>query len=610
MLRRFDDALESATQATRLQPNWPEAFVNLGFVRTGQGRQEEAITAYREALRLNPRHVEAHFNQGIAYAALGQNAQAADAFRNAARERPGLADAHFNLGLALFALGRLPEAIAALREAVRLSPDWPEAHYNLGFALSAADQVDLALASFAEALRLKPDYADAHFSLGIALRKKGRLDDAIQSYRNALRCQPDHAAAHNNLGNALLDRGNLADAEASSAQAVQLKPEWPEAHGNLANVLLAQDRLEDAVARYRKALELKLDWAEGHLNLAIALQAMGKLDLALASCARAIELRPDYAEARTQRGMLYLLSGRWTEGWPEYEWRWRCADMPPPSFPGVRWDGSTLAGKTILLHREQGLGDTIQFIRYAALLKHRGARTLVVCQPSLVRLLSTCPGIDQIVAEGDALPRFDFWALLMSLPGLVGTTPTTIPGPVPYLFAEPEHVDKWRGEMVSYRGYKIGISWQGDPKHRSDRRRSIPLARFAPLARLPDVRLFSLQKGFGRQQLASVDFPIVDLAPRLDLESGAFLYRAAAMKHLDLVISADTSIAHLAGALGVPVWLALPFAPEWRWLQDRDDTPWYPTMRLFRQPRPGDWDAVFDRMAETLRHQASSVQAT
>jgi tetratricopeptide (TPR) repeat protein len=596
VLGRFDDALESATQATRLQPNWPEAFVNLGFVRTGQGRQEEAIAAYQQALRLNPRHVEAHFNLGIAHAALGQNEQAAVSFRNAARERPGLADAHFNLGLALFGLGRTAEAEQALREAVRLRSDWPEAHYNLGVVLSAANQVDLAMDALRKALHLKPDYVDAHVNLGIALRKTGRLDEAIECYRNALRCKPDHAEAYNNLGNALLDKVNLADADE-----VRLKPNGPEAHGNLANVLNIRERLEDAAARFRQALELKPEWAEGHHNLGIALRIQGKLDQALARCTRAIELRPDYAEARMHRGMLYLLRGQWAEGWPEYEWRWRCADTPLPSFPGVRWDGSPLAGKTILLHREQGFGDTIQFIRYAALLKERGARTLTVCQQKLLPLLSTCPGIDQIVAEGEKLPPFDFWALLMSLPGLVGTTPTTIPGPVPYLFAEPGRVEKWRGKVAAHSGYRIGIAWQGDRKYRWDRQRSIPLARFGPLARVPGVRLLSLQTGLGSEQLASVDFPVVDLASELDLEGGAFLDTAAVMKHLDLVISADTSIAHLAGALGAPAWLALPFAHEWRWLQDRDDTPWYPTMRLFRQPCLGDWEAVFEQMAGNLR---------
>lgn len=605
-LTRFDDALASALEATRLRPDWAEAFVNLGFVRTGQGKQEEAIAAYQQALRLHPQHAEAHFNLGVAYFALAKNAEAAVAFQNAIRYKPNLPDAHFNLGLALYACGRLAEAVDALHQAIRLRPNWPEAHFNLGFVLSAANQAESALVPFVEALRLKPDYVDAHFNLGIALRKLGRLDDAIQSYQNALRYQPDHAQSHNNLGNALLDKVNLADAEASCAQAVQLRPDWPEAHGNLATVLLAQDRLEDAVARYRQALALKPEWAEGHHNLGIALRVQGKLDEALASCARAIELRPDYAEARTHRGMLYLLRGQWLEGWPEYEWRWRCADMPRPEFPGVPWDGSSLAGKTILLHREQGFGDTIQFIRYAALLKQRGARTLVVCRRSLVPLLSTCPGVDRIVAEGEALPPFDVWAVVMSVPGLVGTTPETVPGQAPYLFAQPERVETWRVALAPSPGFKIGIAWQGDTKYRWDRQRSIPLVRFAPLARVPGVQLFSLQKGFGSEQLSAVDFPVVDLGPRLDVEGGAFLDTAAVMKHLDLVISPDTSIAHLAGALAAPVWLALPFAHEWRWLQNRDDTPWYPTMRLFRQQRLGDWEPVFERMAKALSAPRSS----
>ena len=297
--------------------------------------------------------------------------------------------------------------------------------------------------------------------------------------------------------------------------------------------------------------------------------------------------------------------GRFEQGWAGYEWRWKCKEFGSlPPFQPPLWDGSFLDGRTILVHAEQGLGDTLQFIRYVPSLHQRGGRVILMCQPPLVRLLTRSPGIERLLAHGDPVPEFDVHTPLLSLPRLLGTTLESVPADVPYLEAEPQLVEAWRHRLGSYPGFKVGIVWQGNPKFRLDRLRSIPLAQFAPLARVPGVHQFSLQKGPGAEQLAAVTdrFPVTDLGRRLD----DFMDTAAVLKNLDLVISVDTAIAHLAGALGIPVWVALPFAPDWRWLMGREDSPWYPTMRLFRQTRPGQWEDVFHHIAEALQRRLAA----
>jgi hypothetical protein len=295
------------------------------------------------------------------------------------------------------------------------------------------------------------------------------------------------------------------------------------------------------------------------------------------------------------------------QGWTDYEWRFKCkrfGSLPP--FHAPLWDGSPLEGRTILIHAEGGLGDTLQFIRYAPLVHRRGGRVILVCQPPLVRLLSLSRGlgVERLLAQGDPLPEYDVHASLLSLPGLLGTTLESVPTDVPYLDAEPQLVESWRRRLGSYPGFKVGIAWQGNPKHCGDRFRSSPLVQFAPVARVPGVHLLSLQKGAGREQLPALQgrFPVTDLGSHL----GDFLDTAAVMKSLDLVISVDTAIAHMAGALGIPVWVALPFAPDWRWLLDREDSPWYPTMRLLRQTRPSWWEDVFHRIAEALQQRLAA----
>jgi hypothetical protein len=310
----------------------------------------------------------------------------------------------------------------------------------------------------------------------------------------------------------------------------------------------------------------------------------------------ALWLYPDAPSTHWNRALTWLQKGDFEKGWAEYEWRWKRKQTPPRAFRQPIWDGSPLQGRTILLYMEQGLGDMLQFIRYAPLVKERGGIALVECPRFLIPLFSTCRGIDQLVAEGDSPPEFDVQAPLMSLPRIFRTTLETVPATVAYLFPDAGLVEKWRHRLSSICGFKIGISWQGNPHHQWDRHRSIPLKEFAALARLPGIRLISLQIGAGTEQLKSAGFEVLEFGADLDTISGAFMDSAAIIKSLDLVITVDSALAHLAGALGARVWLALAAIVDWRWMFQREDSPWYPTMRLFRQSKLGDWKWVLERM--------------
>jgi tetratricopeptide (TPR) repeat protein len=528
-----------------------------------RGKVAEAVECYERALTLKQDYADAHHNLGNALKRLGKAEVAAEQYREVIRLRPRWAEGYSSLGLALRALGDMNEAVKAFRRALVFDPLHPDARNNLGVTLSDQGLLAEAAATYRQSLRVRPNSADTHNNLGVVLAQMGRKAQAIESYRKALELRANYAEAHNNLGNALRHEGKVEDAEACLREALRLRPEYGEAYNNLAIILVKQERVDEAIANYHQALRLKPDYPDAHKNLALAL----------------------------------LSKGDFAAGWKEYEYRWQTKDFPPRPFEQARWDGGPLDGKTILLYAEQGMGDIIQFIRYAPMVSDRGGKVVVECQKPLMGLFSRVQGIDRLVAQKEALPAFDVQAPIMSLPYLFGTELDTIPAAVPYLSTDGERMRRWGEELKGLTGYKIGIAWQGSRSFQDDKFRSIPLKLFEPLAKLPGVRLISLQKGYGSEQLREVrGWKIHDLGNRLD----DFLDTAAVMKHLDLVIAVDTAVAHLAGALGVPVWTALPMASDWRWLAQRTDTPWYPTMTLFRQAKRGDWAEVLERMAREL----------
>jgi hypothetical protein len=413
-----------------------------------------------------------------------------------------------------------------------------------------------------------------------------------------LRLDPNHVEALNNLSVALQAQGDIECALDGLRRAIALKPEYADAHSNLGNALQEQGQLDGAVASYRQALQLKPAHFDALNNLGNALRAQGKLVESVASYERALQVKPDNPQVRMSRALCWLQMGDFERGWAEYEWRLKCREFSIPAFRQPLWDGSPLEGRLILLYADHGLGDSIQFIRYAPMVKARGGCVIVACQQPLARLLATCPGIDEVFAEGSLLPDFAFYAPLMSLPRILATSLSSVPAEVPYLAADRALVEQWRGELEPGGGFRIGIVWQGNPRYRRDHQRSFRLAQLEPLARVEGVRLLSLQKGAGTDQIAQLGerFAVSDLGSQFT----DFMDTAAVMRNLDLVITSDSSIAHLAGALGVPIWVAIPVAADWRWLNEREDSPWYPTMRLFRQKRWGDWDEVFARMAGEL----------
>jgi hypothetical protein len=375
------------------------------------------------------------------------------------------------------------------------------------------------------------------------------------------------------------------------------------AYNNRGMILHAQQHLDEAMASFRQAVTLRPNLAEAYNNMAAVLLQQARPEEALTCLDQALRLQPKYASPHITRAMCLLNLGQFQAGWEEYEWRRSIPEFTVPALPGPQpaWDGSALQGRTILVRAEQGLGDTLQFIRLARVLQQRGGHVVVEAQTQLVSLLRTCPGIDLVYSQGENPPAFDVHVLLMSLPRLLHIDLASIPAEVPYLTANRDLEEAWRKELETISGFKVGIVWQGNPGPLPDYLRSVPVQVFAPLAQVGGVHLFSLQVGVGREQLAALNgqFPVTDLGSRFKLES--FDDAAAVLKNLNLLVTVDTALAHLAGALGVPVWVALPLGCDWRWLRERDDSPWYPNMRLFRQKAPAAWDDVFARIATALR---------
>jgi tetratricopeptide (TPR) repeat protein len=599
---RLQEAADSLGHALRLRPGWIEARTNLASVQGDMGQLDEAALALEQVCRERPDFAVAHFNLGNVRRKQDRFAEAITSYEEALRLQPGFVEALHNLGYALHQQGRIEEAIARFQQVLRLQPARPTTHNNLGICLAVHDRLPEAAAHYRRALELRPDYPEAAANLAYVLADLGQLDEAEHLAEHTVLEQPLEARAHDCRGYVLSRRSRLDEAVACHEEALRLQPSYVEARNNLGNALLDGDKPELAEPHFREAVRRKPHFAVAHNNLAGALMAQGKWQEAQASYERAVALQPSFAQAHKNLGWMMILRGDDEHGWPEYEWRLGTKEFPLRRCPQPYWDGSPLAGRAILLHAEQGLGDTLQFVRYAPLVRAQGARVIVEVPRALVPLIRSMAGIDELVACGQVLPAFDVHCSLMSLPALLRTRQDTIPANVPYLFADPDLVKHWRARLAEAGGCKIGIAWQGNPEPLWDRQRSFPLGHLEPVATVPGVRLYSLQKKHGLEQIGQLGnrFAVTDLGSTLDEHTGAFIETAAVMMNLDLVITCDSAIGHLAGALGVPFWLASSFVPNFRWMLDRTDSPWYPTARLFRQKRRGEWGPVFEEMARAL----------
>ena len=486
---------------------------------------------------------------------------------------------------------RLPDSVAQFRQALRFQ---------------AQNQKLDAARGYVRALQLQPGFFEAAFNLAVVLQEMGQGEEAIACYRQALHLKPHYAPAWGNLGVALRDAGQNRDAIDCFRQALRCKPGIPDVLNNLGNALRAEEESVAAIACFRAALRRSPANAGIMANLGNALREVGRLDEAAETLQHAIQLQPDYAEAHWDLAVTRLLQGDFARGFAEYEWRWRRADFPPRQFAAPLWCGQSLAGRTLLVHAEQGAGDAIQFVRFAGLLAAHDARVVLECPRALVTLFESVDGVQRVIARGDPLPEFDWHVPLLSLPHRLGVTMDSLAAWVPYLRPPPDRRVPLPPASGGHRAaLRVGLAWRGHPQHRNDGRRSISLAALEPLFTATGVAFYSLQVA------PTADFAgeAIHQKALLNLEHliHDFADTAALMAQLDLIIAVDTSVAHLAGALACPVWLLLPFAPDWRWLLDRDDSPWYPTMRLFRQPAIGDWTSVVQSVRVALAANGGAV---
>jgi TPR repeat/Glycosyltransferase family 9 (heptosyltransferase)/Tetratricopeptide repeat len=437
--------------------------------------------------------------------------------------------------------------------------------------------------------------------MGVVALQRGQVDAALELIRRAIAINADYAEAWGNLGNVLTVRGEVDEAIAAYRRAIELNSDLAEAHSNLGNALRESGRVDEAVAACRRAIAISPGFAKAWGNLGNGLKEQGKFDEAMEAYRRAIALDPKSPETHYNFSFALLATGEFQRGWEEYEWRWKCAGFPSARrhFSQPVWNGEALGGRRILIHAEQGFGDAIQFVRYVPMVVERGGRVIVQCPGELVRLFRMSLRGCEIVGAGEALAGFDFHCPLLSLPRIFGTTLETIPRVEPYLRADDGNVERWRDRMAGCSAeLKVGLAWAGSAVHKNDRNRSMKLEMFGPLGRMAGVRFFSLQKGKAAAEIQNspAGMEIVDWTEELK----DFGDTAGLIANLDLVIAVDTAAAHLAGAMGKPVWTMLAFVPDWRWLLGRVDTPWYPTMRLWRQSLAGDWDGVIARVGDAL----------
>ncbi len=598
------DALREFDAALAMVHSFPEAHSNRGVALQELGRLADALAAEDRALSYRSDYVTAHFNRGNILKDLGRSDDAIAAYDRALKGQPAFPEALVNRGMALLDKGEALDAQKDFRRAVTLRPDYIAAHVGTATAYQRLGQVSEALVAIDAALAIDPENRDALLAQGAILNSAGRYADALAVADRLLARNADDGAAHVARSGALWRLKRLDEALAAADTAVRVAPKAHESHTARGIILGELGRFDEVWPVLDTASRLGADGFNFHRTRAVALSEAGRVEQALAAYGQALAAEPHNPLGHHYRSFALLALGDFEEGWAEHEWRLRHTEFSRPEMLKVAplWKGEDLAGKKVLLYSEQGHGDAIQFVRYAPLVAARGGQVTLLVHGALRRLFAAnFPDMD--VTDNMAMRSgFDYQAPLMSLAHILGTTDESlIPRDMPYLVADDERIAKWRARLGD-NGFKVGISWQGNPEYPNDRLRSIPLARYAPLAAVPDVRLISLQSFIGLDQLANLPegMKVETLGEEIVNNPDGFREVAAVMANLDLMIMSDTGPAHLAGALGRPVWVALRERPDWRWMVERSDSPWYPTMRLFRQKTPGDWDGVFTEIAAAL----------
>lgn len=612
LLGLFDDSARCSQQAIRLRPDYVEAYANLGNALRYLGHFDEAIHALQHALRLQPASAEAHNNLGAAYFAAGRHDDARRCFNSAVATHAGYADAWFNLGKVSEKLGILDEARVAYQKTLALRPNFAEAHNSLGVVWQRHGDTEKALSHFEQALRLRPDHIEARSNLAAVYTEQRRLDDAIANYRQVVAGQPRYLDGYRNLGRALELKGDLDAARVCYQQALTVDPDSAFIYSALGNVLYKQGDVEEALNLFGRAVQLKPDYATAWFNQGLMHRELGRPREALESFNMALAADPELKIAHWDRALALLATGELEKGWIEYEWGFHNGERTVQDASLRRWNNEPIEGHSLLICAEQGIGDQIMFASCVPDALQRAARCVIECEPRLVTLFERSFPDATVVSRfraGDRqwmswLPALDVYVPIGSLPRYFRGRVTDFPPRRHYLVADAQRRDYWRKCFDALGGgLKVGISWRGGAKARAARLRSTTLPQWREILMMPGVQFINVQYGECRDALtAARSDPGVEIHhfeesdPLKDQDDFA-----AQLAALDLVISVDNATVHMAGALGVPVWTLLPFACEWRWLMERDDTPWYPSMRLFRQPARDDWASVFTRVAGELR---------
>jgi len=603
---RFQEAERLYRSILQIDSKHPDANHNLGLLLMQAGQPEIALSLFFTALESSPDASLFWVSTIDTLIHLGQLETASNLLKQGQSKglksdivdqlAEQLQQAQIDSVIALYSNGQIQQALDACDSLITGYPNEAMLYNISGVCYAGLGQLETAVKCYEQALAIKSDYAEAHSNLGITLKELGQLEAAVKHYKHALTIKPDCAEAHNNLGISFQGLGQLEAAVKHYEQALAFKPNYAEAHINLANVLKELGQLEAAVMYSEKALAINPNFSEAHYNLGNALTELNQLEAAIKRYERALAINPEYAEAKWNLSLSQLVTGSFKAGWLNYESRWQKKDFEPERhYPQPFWDGSSLVGQTLFLYPEQGMGDAIQFIRYVKVLSTKTTQIIVECPKSLYRLFSTIPEINVLLTKEDALPDFDFYAPLLSLPGILNTTLKTIPVNIPYLLIADHIVSPI---VIQSKVLNIGIVWAGSSAHQNDKNRSINLSFFSAITNIQNTQFYSLQVTDRRTDLYQDDFAsqIIDVGKHL----GDYAETATIINQLDLIITVDTSVAHLAGAMGKPVWVLLPFAPDWRWLLDRNDSPWYPSMRLFRQQERGNWTPVFNKVRQAL----------
>jgi tetratricopeptide (TPR) repeat protein len=589
---------------TRTQPKHMPALNLLGVVLARLGRNAEALGVYDRALAFSPDSLESWYGRGMILLAMGRPDDAIASFNRVLTIKPNFTQVHLLRAKLLSDLGRREAALEAIEKLLAIAPGLAEAWLGRSNILFEAGRYQAALSAAEKAVASGPNLAEAWHGLGNALNELKRHDEALTAYDKALVVNPNFAGAWHGRSNVLNELKRYRDALIAYDKALALDSNLAEAWLGRGNVLNMLKQFDPALAAFARAMALQPNLPEAWLGRGNVFIELKRLNEALACYDQAIALKSDFATAYFNRGRGRLLLGRFKEGWQDYEWRWEARDFPSkrPDLNVPNWQGENLVGRHLLVYSEQGLGDIIQFVRYLPLLLQRGCKITFLTSEKLARLFRHSIPSVHVVDTLQGLQGVDALVALISLPYFFKTDLSSVPNQVPYLNTEAKLENAWRAR-IGANGFKIGIAWQGNPVGAIDAGRSVPLKEFARLSNIPEVRLISLQKHVGLDQLA--DLPegakIETLGDDFDSGPDAFIDTAAVMNSLDLIITCDTSIAHLAGALGRPTWLALKHVPDWRWMLDREDSPWYPTLWLLRQPQRDDWGSVFSKIEKSLR---------